>query len=96
MDNASFHFSDKIDQMLEEAGVVRLLQSPSSPDVCPIEQFFGELKNHIRQVWDDREDFIRENFGSFLEHCVTVVGGLKASARGYFRHVGISIDEPAE
>ncbi len=44
MDNASFHFSERIEQMLEEAGVVRLFQSPYSPDVSPIERFFGELR----------------------------------------------------
>jgi transposase len=96
MDNASFHYSDNIQRMCDEAGVVLRYRPPYSPDLAPIEEFFGELKTYIRQVWDDQEDFIRADFGGFLEECITVVGGRKASARGHFRRVGFSIDEPLE
>lgn len=97
MDNVSFHYSDKIQQMCNEAGVLLIYRLPYYlPEVAAIEEFFGELKNYIRQVWDDQEDFIRADFGGFVEECVTVVGSRKESVRGHFRRAGFSIDEPAE
>jgi transposase len=79
MDNASFHRSDKIQQMCD-AGVVLLYLPPYSYDFNPIEKMFRELKTYIREVWDKHIDFIRADFLGFLEECVTVVGARKASA----------------
>ena len=92
MDNASFHHSERIQQLCDDAGVVLRYLPPYSPHVNPIEEFFGELRTYIRQIWDEHDDFIRADFMSFLEECVTVVGNRKASAKGHFRHAGISID----
>jgi transposase len=47
MDNASFHRSDKIQQMCDDAGVVLLYLPPYSYDFNPIEGMFGELKTYI-------------------------------------------------
>jgi transposase len=96
MDNASFHHSEKIRQICDDAGVVVRFTSPYSPDLSPIEEFFGELKTYIRQVWEEYQGLIRADFGRFLEECVTKVGERKASARGHFRRAGIAIDEPVE
>jgi transposase len=93
MDNASFHHSERIQRMYDEAGVILRFLPPYSPDLNPIEEFFGELKAYIRQVWDEHEGFIRADFLSFLEECVTIVGGRVTSAKGHFRRAGISIDE---
>ncbi|KAF4486484.1 hypothetical protein CGGC5_v005827 [Colletotrichum fructicola Nara gc5] len=93
MDNASFHHSDRIREMCTAAGVVLLYSAPYSPDIIPIEHFFGELKNFIRQVWNEHQGFIIADFQSFLEECVMVVGQRKKSARGHFRNCSISIDE---
>src|SRR5437868_4628651 len=71
MDNASFHYSEKIEQLCDDAGVVLLYLPPYSPDLNPIEEFFGELKIYIRKVWDGQEGFIKADFLSFLEECVT-------------------------
>jgi len=81
MDNASFHRSEKMQRMCDEAGVVLRFLPPYSPDLNPIEEFFGELKAYIRKCWDEHEGFIRADFSSFLEECVTVVGGRVAIAR---------------
>jgi transposase len=53
MDKASFHHSEKIQQLCDDAGVVLLYLPPYSPDSNPIEEFFGKLKMYIRQVWDE-------------------------------------------
>lgn len=52
MDNASFHHSDKIKNMCFEAGVKLLYLPPYSPDLNPIEEFFSELKAHIKRNWE--------------------------------------------
>lgn len=96
MDNASFHHLEKIQHLCDDAGVILRYLPPYSPDLNPIEEFFGELKTYIRQVWYEHEGFIKADFLSFLEECVTVVGGREASAKGHFRCAGISIDEPSE
>ncbi len=59
----------------------------------PIEEMFGELKTYVKQVWDEHIGFVKADFLGFLEECVSVVGARKASARGHFRHPGISVDE---
>ncbi|UPK95677.1 hypothetical protein LCI18_006612 [Fusarium solani-melongenae] len=66
-------------QLCDEAGVVLKFMSPYSPDLNPIEEYFGELKTH--------------DFGLFLEECVRTVGEREVSARGHFRRAGISIEE---
>jgi hypothetical protein len=50
MDNASFHHSEKIQQLCDDAGVIIRYLPPYSPDLNPIEEFFGELKTYIRQI----------------------------------------------
>ena len=49
MDNASFHRSDRIEQMCLEAGVKLLYLLPYSLDLNPIEEFFAELKAFIKK-----------------------------------------------
>lgn len=96
VDNASFHRSEEIQRMCDEAGVVYKLQSPYSPDLNPIEEHFGETKNFMRKIWNKHEKDIKYDFASFVERCVEMVGEREDSARGHFRRAGISIDEPPE
>lgn len=58
---------------------------PYSPDLNPIEQFFGELKRYIQEVWGEFEDLIREDFAAFLKEAVRVVGRRRESAEGHLR-----------
>lgn len=51
MDNASWHKSQKIRQMCQEAGVRVVFLSPYSPDFNPIEEYFGVLKRFIKKHW---------------------------------------------
>jgi hypothetical protein len=71
--------------MCYEAGVKLLYLPPYSPDLNPIEEFFSELKAF--------EDAPEQGFDMFLEWCVDVVGGKQDSARGHFRHAGITVEE---
>jgi transposase len=94
MDNASFHHTGRVEQLCSEAGVKLLYLPPYSPDLNPIEEFFAELKAFIKRNWSVFEQEPEQGFDTFLEWCVDVVGGKQASARGHFRHAGISIEEP--
>ncbi|KAK4071307.1 hypothetical protein Purlil1_13461 [Purpureocillium lilacinum] len=92
MDNASFHHTERIEQMCHDAGVVLIYLPPYSPDFNPIEEFFGELKTYIKHVWADQLDFITIDFAAFVEECVEIVGQREISAEGHFRRAGIYIE----
>ena len=48
MDNASFHYSERIERMCAERGVKLVVYLLSySPDLNHIEEFFAELKSFI-------------------------------------------------
>lgn len=93
LDNASIHHSERVKQLCEDAGVVLLYLPPYSPDLNPIEEFFGELKRYIQEVWNDYEDLIKTDFGAFLKAAVRVIGRRKQSARCHFKHSGVSSDD---
>lgn len=94
MDNASWHHSEKIQQMCKDAGVVIEFLPPYSPDFNPIEEYFSVLKKFIKKNWHDNEDFIRREFKMFLEWCVDVVGDDEHVAQGHFRHAGLDVILP--
>lgn len=67
MDNASFHHTERITQMCDNAGV-KLVYLPSySPDLNPIEEFLAKLKGFIRRNWTYYADDPDREFGTFLE-----------------------------
>lgn len=92
MDNASFHHSDRIKTLCAEAGVKLLYLPPYSPDFNPIEEFFAELKAHIKKVWSAYEKNPDQGFHAFLQRCVYEVGARQDSAEGHFRHSGVPIE----
>jgi transposase len=93
MDNASFHHTERLEQMCYDAGVKLVYLPPYSPDLNPIEEFFAELKAFIKKKWCAFEEAPEQGFDAFLEWCVDVVGGKRDSARGHFRHAGITVEE---
>ncbi|OQD68577.1 hypothetical protein PENANT_c109G00802 [Penicillium antarcticum] len=70
MDNASFHHSDRIEEMCIEAGVKLVYLPPYSPDLNPIEEFFSELKAYIRRNFVRYEEHPEQGFQTFLERCI--------------------------
>jgi transposase len=93
MDNASFHHSDRLDELCRNAGVKLVYLPPYSPDLNPIEEFFAELKAFIKKRWAEYEENQEQEFSAFLEWCVRVVGGRKSSAEGHFRHAGVTVED---
>lgn len=93
MDNASFHHSGRIAQMCADAGVKLVYLPPYSPDLNPIEEFFAELKGFIRRNWGYYENDPNQVFDCFLDWCITTVGAREESAKGHFRHAGLTIED---
>ena len=94
MDNAPWHFSEKLTEMCSDAGVVVLFLSPYSPTLNPIEEFFGELKIYMRKMAQEEffEELVRLNLQLFIDECLKVVGKRVKSARGHFRKASISVE----
>lgn len=93
MDNASFHHTERIEQLCYEAKVKLVYLPPYLPDLNPIEEFFAELKAFIKQSWSNYEENPKQGFDAFLEWCIDIVGGRVRSARGHFRHAWLTIEE---
>jgi hypothetical protein len=58
-----------------------------------LKKFFAELKAFIKRNWQVYEEDPDQGFGNFLEWCVDTVGAREQSAKGHFRHAGLTIDE---
>ncbi len=93
MDNASFHQPAQIEQMCRDAGVKLVYLPPYSPDLNQVEEFFAQLKALIKRRFRTYEEKPGQDFQTFLEQCVDTVGNDKESAKGHFRHAGISVEE---
>lgn len=91
MDNASFHHSGRIKSLFAERGVVLVYLPAYSPDLNPIEEFFGELKEYIRRhfgLWRSEPELWGNEFKDFLQWCVDTVGRRSNNARAHFGHSG--------
>jgi transposase len=66
---------------------------PYSPDLNPIEEFFIKLKTFIKWSWLNYEENPEQGFNTFLEWYIDIVRGRERSARGHFRHAGLTIEE---
>ena len=63
MDNASFHKSNRIRELIEQAGCELLFLPPYSPDLNKIEKYWARLKHylgktihHFDNLWDAVDD----------------------------------------
>ena len=66
IDNASFHKSEKIEQLIESVGCKILFLPPYSPDLNPIEHHWAAIKNAIRKA--------AETATNFYDAAVTAIG----------------------
>jgi len=57
-DNASFHKSVELREMLEQAGHTMIFLPAYSPDLNPIEHKWHQLKQRLRSFYNDKIDFI--------------------------------------
>ncbi|MEP0912848.1 IS630 family transposase, partial [Leptolyngbya sp. GB1-A1] len=71
IDNASFHHSQVITEMVAEAGCELWYLPPYSPDLNKIERWWFVLKNWMRQRWDKFDSF-RVCVDAAFKHCPNV------------------------
>jgi transposase len=91
MDNASIHNSEKVRELIEDAGALLVYTAPYSPEYNPIEYMFGEykkaLKGHSHQSGYDWIAVHQEGLASvnpmkaraFFRHCKVRTGVLRGS-----------------
>jgi transposase len=82
MDNLPAHKGDKVREMIEAAGAVRLLLPPYSPDLNPIEMAFAKLKALLRKAAERTVGALWDRIGQVLDAFTP------QECANYFRHAG--------
>mgnify|MGYP000231562736 CR=1 FL=1 len=59
MDNISFHKTDRVKELIESVGCSILFLPTYSPDLNPIEHYWFKIKNQIRKISGDFEEFFQ-------------------------------------
>ena len=72
IDNASFHRSQVIDEIVAEAGCELWYLPPYSPDLNKIEHWWFVLKNLMRQRWNEFDSF-HDCVDAAFKHCPNVL-----------------------
>ncbi len=72
IDNASFHRSHVIEEMVAQAGCELWYLPPYSPDLNEIEPWWWVLKHWMRQRWDEFGNF-RDCVDAAFRHCPNVL-----------------------
>ena len=70
IDNASFHKSKKITELIEAAGCRIIFLSPYSPDLNPIGHHWTAVKNAIRKAAQNIKDFYEAAVQALGEMCM--------------------------
>lgn len=82
MDNLSAHKTEKVRELVEEAGCELLYLPPYSPDLNPIEEAFSKIKGILRKAEARTREVLVEALGSALSSVS------EEDARGFFEHCG--------
>jgi transposase len=72
IDNASFHHSQSIEEIVAAAGCEIWYLPPYSPDLNKIEQWWSVLKNWMRQRWDEFDTF-RDCVDAAFKECPNMI-----------------------
>ena len=59
MDNASWHKTKKVKDLLDKNRIKYIFQPPYSPDLNPIEHYWSNMKRSIRNLESEEEDFYK-------------------------------------
>lgn len=71
IDNASFHKSIKVIELIEDAGCKVIFLPPYSPDFNPIEHYWAAVKNAIKTAVQEIHDFYEAAVKTLAEMCTT-------------------------
>ncbi len=70
IDNASFHKSKKVVELIEAVGCRIIFLPPYSPDFNPIEHWWAAIKNAIRTAAEGARDFYEVAVKTIGEMCL--------------------------
>ena len=82
MDTLPAHKGDKVAELIEAKGAVRLLLPPYSPDLNPIEMAFAKLKTLLRKAAERTVGALWDRIGLVLDAFTP------QECANYFRHAG--------
>lgn len=82
LDNLPAHKGDKVRELIEARGAVRLLLPPYSPDLNPIEMAFSKLKTLLRKAAERTVPGLWDRIGQLLDDFTP------QDCTNYFRHAG--------
>lgn len=71
IDNASFHKSTKVKQLIEDAECQLIFLPPYSPDLNPIEHYWHKIKTVIRKIMRDTGDVLGDAMSTALKQMST-------------------------
>lgn len=71
IDNASFHKSKRITQLIENAGCQLIYLAPYSPDLNPIEHYWHKIKTCIRKLMRNIKIEMEEATANVLKNMAT-------------------------
>ena len=66
MDNATFHKSQKSQELIKKSGCQILFLPPYSPDLNPIEKFWANFKQMVRKNLEKIQNLAKAIDSSFL------------------------------
>ena len=67
IDNASFHKSQTITRLIEDAGATLMYLPPYSPDLNPIEHSWHQIKTAIRKIMRDMKMILEDAMAFVLK-----------------------------
>ena len=85
MDNLSVHKGARVQELVEEQGCKLLYLPPYSPDLNPIEEAFGKVKDILRKAEARSRQALVEAMGRALDAITS------RDARGFFEHCGYQL-----
>ena len=69
IDNARFHKSKKVIELIESVGCRIIFLPPYSPDLNPIEHHWAAVKNAIRKAAEGISDFYEATIQGLRQAC---------------------------
>ena len=85
LDNLSTHHDPRVEQLINEKGMLIRYLPPYSPEYSPIELSFNVLKSWMRKHLVYLRDAYKGNFEAFLRYAVDQ-SGCDRNAVGFFKH----------
>jgi transposase len=87
LDNAKFHKSKDVIYNFENTGNKIIYSLPYNPNLNPIENFFSQMKNHVKNKSPDNFEDLRKTIKTIFENKIT-----KEHIKNYFKYLYIQAD----